>query len=138
MPAGHGWERLILGFGPLGGAAFVSHRVSLPVSVYPHDARGGVVAKFPLHRIRSYTGKVIFMIIGQPYTPSLGEVDVHTKGAAPRTLSLGRNGEFYVDDLDPGTYRASLRIGKVGCDFNHVLPATDAAVNDLGVIECSR
>jgi outer membrane usher protein len=107
------------------------------VTVLP-PSRGGVVAKFPLHRIRSYTGKVIFMIIGQPYTPSLGEVDVHTKGAAPQTLSLGRNGEFYVDDLDPGTFRASLRIGKVGCDFNLVLPATDAAVTDLGVIECSK
>jgi outer membrane usher protein len=107
------------------------------VTVVP-PSRGGVVAKFPLHRIRSYTGKVIFMIIGQPYVPSLGEVDLHTTQATPQTLSLGRNGEFYVDDLDPGTYRASLRIGKVGCDFNLTLPATDAAVSDLGVIECSR
>ena len=97
-----------------------------------------MVASFPLHRIRSFTGKVIFMVIDYPYVPSLGEVDIHLPNAAPRTLSLGRSGEFYVDDLDPGTYPASLRIGKVGCDFNLVLPATDSAVTDLGVIQCSR
>jgi outer membrane usher protein len=106
------------------------------VAVVP-PSRGGVVAKFPVRRIRSYTGKLRFMIVGEPYTPALGEVDVRRKGAEPETLSLGRSGEFYVEDLDAGTYEATLRIGKVACAFRLALPSTDAAVTDVGVIPCA-
>jgi outer membrane usher protein FimD/PapC len=106
------------------------------VSVVP-PSRGGVVGKFPVHRIRSYTGKVRFMIVGEPYTPALGEIDVQQKGGEARTLSLGRSGEFYVDDLDAGTYQAKLRVGRVACDFRLMLPSSDAAVTDVGVIPCT-
>ncbi len=98
--------------------------------------RGGVIAAFPVHRLHSYNGRVSFMIVGQPYSPGLGEIVVERPNGNV-TLSLGNNGEFYVEDLDPGTYKARLRIGKVRCDFPLVLPKTDAALMDLGVITCA-
>ncbi len=106
------------------------------VTVVP-PSRGGVVAPFPVHRIRSYTGKMQFMIVGESYTPSLGEVDVRRKGAAAETVALGRIGEFYVEDLDAGTYEATLRIGRVACDFRLNLPASQTAITDIGVIQCA-
>ncbi len=98
-------------------------------------SRGGVIAAFPVRRLRSYSGTMRFMIIGQPFVPSLGQVELRV-GEKTLTLSLGRNGEFYVEDLTPGTYPARLLIGRVECSFRLVLPVTDAASTDLGVIPC--
>lgn len=98
---------------------------------------GGVIANFPVRRLRSYTGTMSFMIVGQPYKPALGEVVVNRPGAKATVLPLGRSGEFYVEDLDPGSYNARLRIGKVQCEFSLVLPQTNDALTDLGVIPCA-
>ena len=106
------------------------------VSVVP-PTRGGVIANFAVRKLRSYTGKMNFLIIGQPYAPGLGEIVVERKSGPPLVLALGRAGEFYVEDLDPGTYKARLRIGKVHCDFPLVLPPSDAGLADLGVVSCA-
>lgn len=99
-------------------------------------SRGGVVAAFPVHKLRGYSGTMRLMIIGQPFVPSLGEVEIR-RGDQPMTLALGRSGEFYVEGLDPGTYPARLLIGKVHCDFRLVLPPADVPQTDLGVIPCA-
>ncbi len=104
------------------------------VTVVP-PSRGGVVAAFPIRRLRSYTGTIRFMIIGEPFVPSLGQVEVK-RGDSPLTLSLGRAGEFYAEDLTPGSYPARLLIGQVHCDFRLVIPTSDSATTDLGVIPC--
>jgi outer membrane usher protein len=105
------------------------------ITIVP-PTRGGVVASFPVKRLRSFTGKVEFKIIGEPYTPGLGEVVVRRNGD-PLTVSLGRNGEFYIEDLDPGKYQARLHIGKVHCDFALDLPDRETALTDLGVVPCA-
>jgi outer membrane usher protein len=99
-------------------------------------SRGGVIAQFPVRKLHSYTGTMRFLIVGQPFAPALGQIEIR-KGDQTLTLSLGRNGEFYVEDLSPGTYPARLLIGKVHCDFRLVLPSTDAPLTDLGVISCA-
>jgi outer membrane usher protein len=105
------------------------------VTVVP-PSRGGVIAQFPVRKLRSYIGTMRFLIIGQPFVPTLGQIEIR-RGDQPLTLSLGRNGEFYVEDLGPGTYPARLLIGKVHCDFRLVLPSTDTPLTDLGVLSCA-
>jgi outer membrane usher protein len=105
------------------------------VTVVP-PSRGGVIGRFPIRRLHSYTGTVRFMIIGEPFVPSLGQIEVRN-GDQPLTLSLGRNGEFYVEDLTPGSYPARLLIGKVHCDFRLTIPTAEASTTDLGVISCA-
>lgn len=105
------------------------------VTVVP-PSRGGVVAQFPVRKLHSYTGTMRFLIIGQPFVPSLGQVEVK-RGDSTLTLSLGRGGEFYTEDLSPGKYPARLLIGKVHCDFRLDIPSSDASTTDLGVISCA-
>jgi outer membrane usher protein len=102
------------------------------VTVVP-PSRGGVIAAFPVRKLRSYSGRMRFA--GEPSVPSLGIVEVPL-GEKLLTLPLGRDGEFYVEDLPPGRYPAKLLIGKTSCAFQLILPATDAALTDLGVIRC--
>ena len=105
------------------------------VTVVP-PSRGGVIGRFRVRRLHSYTGTMRFMIIGQPFVPSLGQIEVRN-GDQPLTLSLGRDGEFYVEDLTPGSYPARLLIGKVQCDFRLEIPKAEASTTDLGVISCA-
>jgi outer membrane usher protein len=100
-------------------------------------ARGGIIAQFPVRRLRTFTGAMRLMIVGVPYVPSLGQVDVTVPGDQALVLSLGRGGEFYAEDLQPGTYPARLRIGKVHCDFELTIPPSEASQTDLGVIPCT-
>jgi len=97
--------------------------------------RGGVLARFPVKRLQSFTGRVQMIIIGEPFPPSLGLVEVNAAGETI-TLPLGREGEFYAENIAPGTYPAQLNIGVVSCKFNLVIPSTEAAFTDLGVISC--
>jgi outer membrane usher protein len=104
------------------------------VTVVP-PTRGGVLANFPVKLLQSFAGRVQMIIIGEPFPPSLGLVDVNAAGET-MTLPLGREGEFYVENISPGTYPAQLNIGVVTCKFNLVIPSTEAAFTDLGVISC--
>jgi outer membrane usher protein len=109
--------------------------IGTQVQVVP-PTRGGVIATFPVRRLQSYTGRASFMIVGQPYTPGLGEIIVETPNGRS-LLPLGRTGEFYAENLDPGSYKARLRIGKVQCGFTLVLPDSKEPVTDIGVVSCA-
>jgi outer membrane usher protein len=104
------------------------------VTVVP-PTRGGVLAAFPVRRLQSYTGKVRLMIIGEPFAPALGIVDVNAPGGTIN-LPLGHEGEFYAENISPGRYPAELRIGVVSCKFDLVIPTTETALTDLGVLSC--
>ncbi len=104
------------------------------VTVVP-PTRGGIVAQFPVRPLRSYTGRVRLMIVGEPFTPALGLLELKV-GDATETLPLGHEGEFYAENLTPARYPAQLRIGRVTCTFTLTIPASDQVVTDLGVISC--
>ena len=98
-------------------------------------SRGGVVATFPVKPLRSYTGSMQLMIIGKPFVPSLGSVELQSGGDTV-DIPLGRSGEFYIDNLSPGHYPAELQIGKVRCKFELVIPRTNSSLTNLGVLPC--
>ena len=49
-----------------------------------------------------------------------------------------RDGEFYVEDLPPGTYEATIDSRESVCRFRLTVPAGSAAVVDLGSIVCTQ
>jgi outer membrane usher protein len=97
--------------------------------------RGGVVAAFRVRPLRSFTGRLQLMIVGEPFTPSLGLVEIET-GSSVETLPLGHEGEFYSEQLSPGSYPAQLRIGRITCRFTLSIAPSEQPVTDLGVLSC--
>ena len=57
-------------------------------------------------------------------------------GTLTTNLAPGRDGEFYVEDLDACTGEATFRIGRVACDFRLNM-ASQTAITDIGVIQCA-
>jgi hypothetical protein len=57
-------------------------------------------------------------------------------GGRPVTFMTGRGGEFYVEDLKPGTYKGRLVADGKGCRFDLVVPDTTGPLVELPPVVC--
>ncbi len=98
--------------------------------------RGGAVVKFPVRRIRSLTGSLEIEAPGGMEIPSFGQLVIDRKGGL--TMSpLGKNGEFYLDELAPGSYPATIQYRGGSCRFTLVVPSVAETFFNLGRIVCT-
>jgi outer membrane usher protein len=49
---------------------------------------------------------------------------------------IGRDGEFYVENISPGTYPATISYRGEECNFDLVVPASDQMFIDVGEVTC--
>ena len=97
--------------------------------------RGGAVARFDVARLQAVTGSVVMSLGGTDVNPSFGQMLVHA-GAEDKVSPLGRQGEFYFDDVPPGTYAAEIDSSVGTCRFQLIVPANDKAIADAGRTKC--
>jgi outer membrane usher protein len=96
---------------------------------------GGAVARFEVEKLRVVTGSIVMNVGGADVFPSYGQLVVH-QGLAENASPLGKQGEFYLENLQPGRYPAELDSAKGTCRFDLVVPASDAAFIDAGRTRC--
>ena len=97
--------------------------------------RGGAVVTFPVRRIRALVGKLRVRLHGTLITPAYGDLsidggDVHTDSA------IGDDGEFYLEDVPSGTYRALITYKQGTCRFALEEPDEPGVLANLGTLEC--
>jgi outer membrane usher protein len=99
--------------------------------------RGGAIVRFPVRRIQSVTGKLEIDTPAGTVVPAFGQITIDRKGGL--TISpLGRNGEFYLDELAPGAYPATIEYREGTCAFTLAIPKSQESFVNLGRIVCSR
>jgi outer membrane usher protein len=96
---------------------------------------GGAVARFDVEKLRVVTGSIVMSIGGADVFPSYGQLVVH-QGLLEASSPLGKQGEFYLENVQPGRYAAELDSAKGTCRFDLVVPANDAAFIDAGRTRC--
>lgn len=96
---------------------------------------GGAVARFEVEKLRVVTGSIVMSIGGADVFPSFGQLIVH-QGLLEASSPLGKQGEFYLENVQPGRYAAELDSAKGTCRFDLVVPANDAAFIDAGRTRC--
>jgi outer membrane usher protein len=102
--------------------------------------RGGAVVRFEAASVRPVTGR--FVIAGrqlmEPQSPAYGEARI--EDAPPHEVSpLGRRGEFFFEQLEPGRHRARLQVDGFDYDCDFRVPDRRDALGrpiDLGEIVC--
>lgn len=97
-------------------------------------AYSGVLLEFGVTRIQALTGTLGYDDGG--YQPvEFQELRIETPG---RTLLVptGRGGEFYLENLQAGTYRATTRAGGKPCEFDLIVPKSDETFVELGSFTC--
>ena len=101
--------------------------------------RGGAIAEFPAPRQRRVAGRLVAAgdapaLAGPRALDAL--VTVETAGG-PLETWLGQDGQFYIEGLEPGSYRVRVVTGEDACEAALDVPATEAPVVQVGEVACA-
>ncbi len=97
--------------------------------------RGGAFVEFPVRQIKTVTGSIL---IGADVVPAYGQLTVTSAGNEPYVSPLGRNGEFYLENIPAGSYPATVDYKLGTCAFTLQIPSGSNAVVKLGRIPCQE
>ena len=97
--------------------------------------RGGAVVTFKALRIIGLSGSVVMREGLTKLPPAYGQLDVRTEDGQ-QSSPLGKNGEFYLENLPPGDYPAHVHSDTGDCDFVLHIPDRPQKFVDLGVYSC--
>jgi outer membrane usher protein len=97
--------------------------------------RGGAVVTFPVQRIQRLAGTVTLDQSGQIILPSYGELLLTANGRRFES-PIGRDGEFYLENVPAGHYRAVVNHRDRSCEFEMDVPSSQAAEVKVGDLRC--
>lgn len=98
-------------------------------------SRGGAYVEFPVSAIRTITGSVIVRDNSGERTPSFGQITLSWNGPDHES-PLGREGEFYFENVASGRYRAIIEFEQGICTFELNVPSGTEPAIDLGRLPC--
>jgi len=99
--------------------------------------RSGSLIPFEAKRFRAVTGTLKTLIDGELKAAEYLEVRLMAEGKEV-VFPTGRGGEFYLEDLPPGTHAASVESGGRRCFFELRVPETDELITELGGVTCEE
>jgi len=97
--------------------------------------RGGAIVNFPVHRMQAFTGTLVIDADGSVLVPARGHLTVTANGK-PYDSPLGKNGEFYVENVPGGCHSALVEFKQGQCRFTMEVPETKDAYVRLGTVRC--
>jgi outer membrane usher protein FimD/PapC len=97
--------------------------------------RSGSRIPFEVKRFRAVSGTLGWRREGEWKPAEYVEVRLSAEGKGI-SFPTGKGGEFYVEDLGPGTHAASVEQEGKRCLFEMTVPATDDLIVDLGRLTC--
>ncbi len=113
----------------------MDYRIDATELLLAPPLQGGAVARFDVVRLRTITGSVLMNVGGVDVAPRYGQMLVHV-GLDEHASPIGKQGEFYFENLQPGTYAAEIDSSVGTCRFDLVVPAGDGAFIDAGRSKC--
>ena len=98
--------------------------------------RGGSLVKFDITKIQGIGGRVFASEDGKKIPFESGELWVSVKEKNITGL-IGRNGEFYIENVPPGKHPAKIIYKSKECHFNLMIPKSEEMWIDIGEITCA-
>jgi outer membrane usher protein len=102
--------------------------------VVPRDFVGTVLS-FEAKRVSALGGILVATVGGQPVRVVSAELTVRG-GKAERTAITGPDGDFYLDDLEPGRYEIEALNRRLNCRAEVTLAEGKVPFVDLGEVRC--
>jgi outer membrane usher protein len=97
--------------------------------------KGGVVVPFPVRLVLSVSGTVVVEDGGVASVPAYGQIIV--KVATESVVSpLDEAGNFYLENVPPGSYSAEVQYAAGVCTFPLVVAQGAAALVNVGTLRC--
>jgi outer membrane usher protein len=97
--------------------------------------RGAAVVTCPAQRTQSFTGAFVVESSDTSEIPAYGQLTV-TAEAKPVISSIGKGGEFYLENLAAGRHAAEIQYKGGRCRFSLDIPDVEALFVNLGTLRC--
>ena len=113
----------------------LDHDIGATERVIAPPYRGGAVVSFPVRRVQSVSGTVVIDDQGATTLPSYGQIVVlvdQQQVVSP----LDEAGDFYLENVPPGSYSAEVQYAAGVCKLPLAVPAGDTALINVGTIRC--
>ena len=99
--------------------------------------RSGALIEFPATRLQAFTGKLKARETEGTKAVEFAEIKLPKVKAQPGGFQTGRGGEFYLENLLPGTYDGSVAFDGEPCLFKLAVPHSTETFVELGDVVCS-
>lgn len=99
--------------------------------------RSGQIVRFTNERVHALSGRLVVRNTARESIPAYGLLEVRLNAGAVARSDIGQNGEFYLENIAPGTYEATVRYREGDCTFHLTVPVGDAVIEKLPVQICS-
>jgi outer membrane usher protein FimD/PapC len=97
--------------------------------------KNGAFIKFDISKIQAVTGILKVKIDGRIIPVEFQEISMMV-GDKQVVFPAGRDGEFYVENVKPGKYKAWFQYLEKECAFDIIIPESDEMIIDIGEIIC--
>lgn len=99
--------------------------------------RGGSVVTFNINKVQGFTGRIFFYDNGNKIPAEFAWIGLDVNGELFESV-VGMRGEFYLENVPPGTYHGKIFLEEKTWEFEVVIPESEEMIVDLGDIICER
>jgi len=97
--------------------------------------RSGSYIPFEVSKYRAIFGKIFIKTLGESQLLKLYQISMDVEGI-PLTFQTTSDGEFYVENIYAGEYKASFVYKQKTCLFDIIVPETEENLIDVGELVC--
>ena len=99
--------------------------------------RGGAVVNFAINRVQAFIGTLYLVSKEKERTPAeLAGLEIELPDRKESVI-IGKGGEFYLENVPPGSYKARVFSDKLDCRFTLDIPQSNETIVDLGEHTCN-
>ena len=113
----------------------LDHDIGATERVIAPPYRGGAVVTFPVRRVQSVAGTVVIDDQGATTLPTYGQIIVLV-GQQQMVSPLDEAGNFYLENVPPGSYSAEVQYAAGVCKLPLAVPDAATALVNVGTIQC--
>jgi outer membrane usher protein FimD/PapC len=99
--------------------------------------RSGSLIPFEARKIQAITGILNIRFDGKVKPVEFREVRMNAEGIET-SFPTGRGGEFYLENIRPGSYDAFVDYDGKTCSFELTIPESSEMIVDLGGLVCEN
>jgi outer membrane usher protein len=113
----------------------LNHNVEVVDRIVAPPYRGGALVEFSAPRIQRVVGKTIVAKDGKEIVPAYGQLTLSANGKSFDS-PLGKEGEFYFENLQGGRYQGLIEHKDMSCEFTLEIPQSPDELIRLGSVRC--